>query len=103
MAELLSPRDLSQAEELLELWQSLLRDCMHYAVTGDETGLVNVDFISELPRLASTLKNGEQMAEIVRQIKIALADIRGKVHIQGALMALVLKIKAVLSVTPCSE
>ncbi len=99
MAELLSPRDLGQAEELLELWQSLLRDCTYYATTGDEEALINIDFISELPRLASALKGGEQIADIVSQIKIALADIKGKVHIQGALMALALKIKAELNVT----
>ncbi|MDH4157776.1 MAG: hypothetical protein OEW00_10925 [candidate division Zixibacteria bacterium] len=94
MIDLLKAKDVGEAEELLRLWQSLLRDCAKYALTGDDSGMVNIDFAPELKRLSKGLWGPPATQLIVENIKNTLADLRRNVHIQGALVALALKIKS---------
>jgi len=87
-------RNRGEAEHLLYLWQSLLRDCNTLAVTGDESKVVNIDFTSELRRLSARFGNPAVVASAAENIKITLAHFRRNVHIHGALAALVLKVKS---------
>ncbi|MEW5994433.1 MAG: hypothetical protein AB1744_08550, partial [Candidatus Zixiibacteriota bacterium] len=93
LTELVGGRDRGQAENLLVLWQSLTRDCSNYAVTGDESTIINIDFESEIKRLAGRFRSHQLPERITQQIKNALADLRRNVHIHGALAALALRIK----------
>lgn len=92
MDEVLSLRDKGEAEELLRLWQALIRDCVSFAVSGDEDKIINVDFTTETRKLASFFSTPQLALDMVGNIKITLADLRRNVHIQGALMALALKL-----------
>ena len=87
-------RNRGEGEYLLHLWQSLLRDCTHLAVTGDEEGIVNVDFAADLKRLSSRFADPGIAAKGTDHIKITLEHFRRNVHIHGALTSLVLKMKA---------
>lgn len=98
LAEFVNPRDHGEVEHLLRLWQSLIADCAGYAINGGQADLVNVDFASEVERLSISFKRPLLAAEMLDQIKITLADIGRNVHIQGALMALALRLKACLKV-----
>ena len=86
-------RNRGDAEHLLHLWQSLLRDCTTLAVTGDDAGVVNVDFKTELKRLSDHFIDPALVVRTTENIKITLADFRRNVHIHGALAALILKVK----------
>ncbi len=94
MVDLLKTKDVGEAEELLRLWQSLLRDCANFALTGDDSGMVNIDFAPELKRLSQRLWGPPATQAIVENVKNTLADLGHNVHIQGALVALALKIKS---------
>jgi DNA polymerase-3 subunit delta' len=98
LAELVNPRDHSEVEHLMKLWQSLIGDCAGYAINGEEADVVNIDFIAEIERLSEPFQRPLLAAEMLDQIKITLADLRRNVHIQGALMALALRLKACLKV-----
>jgi len=91
--ELLDARDRGQAESLLVLWQSFLRDCALYANGGDEDDIVNLDYSVELKKLSIAITNASVLMAMVECIKITLADFRRNVHIQGALAALALKLR----------
>ncbi len=91
LTDLVGGRDRGQSENLLGLWQSLTRDCAHYAICGAEADIVNVDFASEIKRLAGLFTDRHLACVIADNIKNALADLRRNVHIHGALAALVLK------------
>ena len=93
LKEMVNERDRSEAEELLRLWQSLIRDSAYYAATGDSEGLVNVDFAPEFKNLSRFFNETETVAAVTSDIKNTLADFRVNVHIQAALVALVLQLK----------
>ncbi|UCE23735.1 MAG: hypothetical protein JSU74_10595 [Candidatus Zixiibacteriota bacterium] len=93
MNEVLNFRDRGEAEEILRLWQLLIRDCASVAITDDDKDIVNVDFAPEIKKLSGYFGNPHLPACMVEDIKNALADMRLNVHIQGALMALVLRLK----------
>lgn len=90
-------RDRGEAEYLLHLWQSLARDCTVLAVTGSDEDIINIDFKTELGRIAQHFADPSTAIRLAENIKIALAHFRLNVHIHGALAALVLKTKAELS------
>ncbi len=94
MNDVLNLRDRGEAEELLRLWQLLVRDCAGMAVTGEEDDIVNVDFGSDVARLSKYFNDARLSARMVDDVKNTLADLRLNVHIQGALMALALRLKA---------
>jgi DNA polymerase-3 subunit delta' len=94
MADLLSAKDRGEAEDLLELWQSLIRDCTHYALTGSESEVVNIDFSMEIQRLSNYFVDSQVALRMVEDIKTTLADLRRNVHIQGALIALALRLRS---------
>jgi DNA polymerase-3 subunit delta' len=94
MNDVLNFRDRGDAEELLRVWQLLIRDCANVAVTGDGEDVVNVDFIAEIEKLSRFFAAPGLASLMVEDIKNALADMRLNVHIQGALMALALRLKA---------
>ena len=98
ITEMVDDRNRSEAEDLLRLWQSLVRDCAYYAVAGNEDGLVNVDFKDTLIRLAPAFEEPGKADKFVEPIKNALADFRFNVHIQPALVALVLKLKQAIEI-----
>ena len=93
MDELLSLRDKNEIAQLLRLWQLLIRDCAAFYVTGDENEITSLDFKADIIKLSTYFSSPQTTFEIIHNIKITLADLRRNVHIQGALMALVLKIK----------
>ncbi len=94
MDEVLNPRDRGEADELLRLWQLLIRDCAGFAVSADEGSITNTDFAADIKRLARYFSNPRLASEMVGNIKITLADLRRNVHTQGALMALALRLKS---------
>lgn len=96
IVELLSGNDRSQAEEMLRLWQSLVRDCAHYAVTGETEQTVNSDFRGEIMTFAPRFQSAEVVSAITTEIKNTLADIRLNVHIPTAIVALALRVRDAL-------
>lgn len=94
MSDVLTLRDKAETEELLRLWQVLIRDTAYYAVTGDDTQIVNIDFESEIKKISPYFELPSLAPALTEEIKITLADLKLNVHIQGALMALTLKMKA---------
>ena len=94
MHELLDFKDRGAAENLIKLWQSFVRDCAYLSATSDETNLVNVDFQSEIRELAPRFSNPAIVERIVNTTKNTLADLTLNVHIQSALVAMALKLKA---------
>jgi len=94
MNEMLNLRDRGEAEELLRVWQALIRDCSTLAVMGDAEEVVNVDFRADLEKLCGHFSIPSLAAGMADDIKNTLADMRLNVHIQGALMALALKLRA---------
>ncbi len=96
MGKLLDFRDRGAAQELVRLWQSLIRDCAYYSNTSDETEIVNVDFFPILKQFAPRLGEAAVARRMVEGTKIALADLDLNVHIQPALVAMALKLKAAM-------
>lgn len=94
MSEVLNPKDRGEAEELLRLWQLLIRDCAGVAVSGEDEDVVNVDFGPDIKKLSGYFRASALAACMTSDIKNTLADLRLNVHIQGALMALALRLKA---------
>jgi DNA polymerase-3 subunit delta' len=94
MNDVLNLRDRSESEELLRLWQLLIRDCAGAAVSGDDEDIVNVDFRPDVRKLSRYFNAPGLSVRMVDDIKNTLADLRLNVHIQGALMALALRLKA---------
>lgn len=94
MNEMFNLRDRGEAEELLRVWQALIRDCSSLAVTGEAEDLVNVDFRTDLEKLCGPFSIPSLAAGMAGDIKNTLADLRLNVHIQGALMALALRLRA---------
>ena len=92
--DMISARNLSEANALLKLWQSLIRDCGAYAVNGDDEDITNVDFAAELIKIAPHFSEPSVSLAMVADIKITLADLGRNVHIPGALTGLALKLKA---------
>lgn len=97
ITEMVSPTDRGEVEELLRLWQSLIRDAHYYAATGHQDGLSNVDLAAELKQFGAPLGDVRLTSDVIGLIKNALADLRRNVHIQTALAALALKLKAALA------
>lgn len=93
MNELLPQNDRGAAESLLALWQSLVRDCTMFAATGDAQKINNVDFAQDIQRLSMPFAQPQISPHLVGEIKNTLADIGRNVHIQSALMAMVLRMK----------
>ena len=93
LTENIGARNRGDAEELLRMWQSFIRDCSGLAISNDENGLTHVDMKAELTRLATNFTSPQLGNNMTQYIKIALADLRRNVHIHGALVALVLRIK----------
>ncbi len=94
LVDMVNGRDVGQAVAMLQLWQSLIRDCVSYSISGDEQAITNIDFSAEIMRLAGRIDpttTGPAMSEC---IKNTLADLRRNVHIHGALVALALRLKA---------
>lgn len=92
--EMLNSRDRGEAQNLLILWQALIRDCAAYGIDQDEEGIINLDFATEIKQMAPRFQFAESVLRMVDDIKITLADLRRNVHIQGALTALALKLKS---------
>ncbi len=94
MNEILNLRDRGEAEELLRVWQLLIRDCAGVAISDDDEDIVNVDFKTDIRKLSRYFAQPTLAPKLVEDIKNTLADMRLNVHIQGALMALALRLKA---------
>ncbi len=92
MNDLLSLRDRSETLAMLQLWQMLIRDSANFAVTEDEKEIFNIDFITEIKDLSAYFQSSKLSIQMAETIKITLADLERNVHIQGALMALGLKL-----------
>lgn len=97
MIDLLNFSDRGEIEGVVRVWQSLVRDCAFYATSGESEGLVNVDFVPEIKRISIPFEDSGVTARMAGTIKNALADLRLNVHIQTALVALALKLKADMS------
>ncbi len=99
MTDMINFRDVREVENLLHLWQSLIRDCVWYARTGDEDGLINVDFVVDIERVVHLFDDAATVQRMVTAIKNTLADFRRNVHIQAALVAMVLELKTNMATT----
>ena len=99
LVDLMPRSDRGEAEEILRLWQSLTRDCANYAVNADEEELTNIDFLPEIKSCAPRFGTSDLAAGILPVIKNALADLRLNVHIQLALIALVLRLTRLIRAT----
>ncbi len=97
--DLLPRSDRSEAEEMMQLWQSLTRDCANYAVNGDEEELINIDFLPEIKACAARFTDSELAGAITVAIKNALADLRLNVHIRIALIAMMLRLTRLIRAT----
>ncbi len=93
MQDVLKLNDRSEAEELLRVWQLLIRDCAYFAISGDEDGIANIDFATDIKKLASHFADPRTAPGMTTEIKNTLEDLRRNVHIPGALMALALRLK----------
>lgn len=98
LQDVLRLNDRSEAEELLRVWQALIRDCAYYAVSGDEEGIANIDFATDIKKLASRFSDPQTAPRMVAEIKNTLEDLRRNVHIPGSLMALTLRLKRITAV-----
>jgi DNA polymerase-3 subunit delta' len=96
--EMLNPRDRGEAEGILNLWQSLIRDCASLAISGSDEDIINTDFAADIRKMAVRFANPEVALRMADGIKITLADLRRNVHIQGALTSLALKLKSAMKV-----
>ncbi|MCB2229746.1 hypothetical protein KQH82_03450 [bacterium] len=94
--EQLASRGKGEVEQVFALWQSLIRDCQDYAVRADAAQLTNIDFASEITKISRPFASSEVAGSMLVAIKNTLADLRLNVHIQTALAALVLKMRAAL-------
>ena len=94
--ELVNMQDRGGVQDLLQLWQSLIRDCSYYSATGDEEELVNVDFLPEIKQLSPYFVESTAVVRMVDIIKNSLADHALNVHIPPALVAMVLRLKSCL-------
>ncbi len=93
MTDIIGSRAASDVAGMLELWQSLLRDCSGMAVIDDDTAVVNIDFLQELRKLAPLFSDVRLSRRITGHIKNALDDMRRNTHIHGTLAALMLQIQ----------
>jgi hypothetical protein len=89
-------RDRGQAEDILTLWQSLIRDCAHYAICGEDDQLTNVDFGSDIGEMSRVFQDSTVADRMTVEIKNTLDDFRYNVHIQTALVALALKLSRIV-------
>ncbi len=92
--EMLTLNNRGKIESMLQFWQSLIRDSSNYAVNKSEDDIVNIDFLNEIKRLSQNFNSPELGLSMADNIKITLADMRRNVHIQGALTAMVIRIKS---------
>lgn len=95
--DMIDTRDRGGADTLLALWESLIRDCVNYSVLGDETKLINLDFVPDIKRFSNRIAGGQAASQMADGIKNTLEGLRRYVHIQGAVTALALKLKSHIS------
>lgn len=95
--DLVDARNRSGADELIKLWESLLRDCVNYSVLGDDDKLVNPDFARDIKRISGRIQGSQAASRMSDDIKYTLEGLRRNVHIQGAVSALALKLKSHLA------
>jgi DNA polymerase-3 subunit delta' len=93
-------RDTDEAESLLRLWQSLLRDSHYMAVTGSNENLTNIDLVPQLERTSRYLKDARTVSRLVGEIKNTLADFGRNVHIPTALAALSFRMAETITTSP---
>jgi len=103
MSGLLNFNNRGAAENLVRLWQSLIRDGAYLANTSDEASLVNVDFASEIRQISSLLSDPAVVDRMALTTKNTLADLSLNVHIQPALVAMVLKLKADMKASAATD
>jgi len=96
LTELMAEADRGQAEELIRLWSSLIRDCTAFASTGSEDDLVNVDFAADIKKLSRHFAEPEVAVAMTTALKNTLADFRLNVHIHSSLAALALRLQSAL-------
>jgi hypothetical protein len=92
--------DRSESEQLVRAWQSFIRDCFWYAQTGEEAGMINIDFAVDLQRLSRSFNDPAVVSRMVGAIRNTLAVFPLNVHIQTAVVALAFRLKAALSGDP---
>lgn len=88
--------DRAQAEELVRLWGSLVRDCTAFASTGKDDDLVNVDFTPDIRKLSRFFADPDVSMRMASHLKNTLADFRVNVHIHPSLAALALRLRSAL-------
>lgn len=91
-----NPRDRGQAEDILTLWQSLVRDCAHYAICGEDDDITNIDFGADIAEMSRAFRDSSVSERMMVEIKNTLDDFRYNVHIHTALVALALKLSRIV-------
>ena len=94
LREMVNLGNLSEVEDMLRLWQSLIRDCNNYSVLGEDDAVVNIDCVADIRKLSTRFTSAGIAASMTEAIKNTLADLRLNVHIPGALAALVIKLRS---------
>jgi hypothetical protein len=93
VVESVKPRNRAEAEQILTIWQSLIRDCSCIALEGGTDSITNLDFTAELEALSVPFMNAAFTERVTGEIKNTLADLVYNVHIHPAFIALILKIR----------
>ncbi len=96
IAQLVDDRDRAGVEELIRLWESLIRDCHVQAGNPERVEMINVDFANEIATFSGQFVHPGVAAAMTDHFKKALADLRRNVHIHLLLVALALKLRACL-------
>jgi DNA polymerase III subunit delta' len=100
LTEMVNFSDRSESESLIRTWQSFIRDCFWYAQTGEAEGIINIDFTSDIERLSRSFSEPAAVTRMVGAVRNTLAVLPLNVHIQAAVVALTLRLKAALSGEP---
>lgn len=88
----------SDVTEVLRHWQLFLRDCVYWSNTQDESRIVNKDAIPSLKTCATHFQTSAAAVALTTEIKKVIADMRRNVHIQPAMVALVLRMSRAISI-----
>ncbi|MDZ4723701.1 MAG: hypothetical protein SGI97_07340 [candidate division Zixibacteria bacterium] len=89
--DLLQGATVADAEQILRLWQTFLRDSVCLAATGEDADLINIDIAAELNECSYPFNNAKVAARVTDLYKFMLADLKRNVHIQTAFVGLMLK------------
>ena len=96
-ADLLPFKDRSRVNRVLSSWQSLFRDIVVFKNGGGRDEIINIDFASELERLAGHQIKLNELLQLPARLNAVMKDIDLNVETQTAVGALFIDIRKQLS------